>query len=103
MWGFSVDLAALSDASAGIAGVVREMQGQPVNDIDCPSESVGHRGLSRAFHDFCERWHFGVDLLAKDGEQISQLLSESVATYARADAAASEGLAAIAGDWVASP
>jgi hypothetical protein len=51
-------------------------------------------------HSFCDRWHGGVDALAKDGAALAELLAQTAVTYQEADTSAAQALYTAAASWV---
>lgn len=80
-----MDVGALKQASDGIDGVLQDVQAQKVNGIDPDSSAVGHDKLTGSLSDFTDRWQRGVDNLAKDGQEISSRLRESLADYEKVE------------------
>jgi hypothetical protein len=83
--GFTVDLGALENAAAGINKTLSELKEQDVDDLDGPAEDYGHDGLADTVKDFCDRWQYGVECLAKDAQEVTSRLSQSVQAYLRTD------------------
>jgi hypothetical protein len=86
--GFRVDLGALEDAAAGVNRTLGEMKGHVVRDLAGAPDDYGHADLAGVATDFCSRWDLGVEVLARDGQQVATRLSHSVQAYLRVDAAA---------------
>jgi hypothetical protein len=83
--GFSVDLAALEQAAAGVNGTLDEVSRQSVSNIPHDSSAIGHERLASTFADFCGRWDRGVGNLARDGQEIAARLAANANAYRRAD------------------
>lgn len=85
MDGFKVDLGALEDAAKGVNTVLNDLHQKKVKDLDGDKSDFGHDDLAGTVADFCDRWEIGVEHLAKDGQEIADRLSQSVAAYLRVD------------------
>lgn len=83
--GFSVDLAALEQAAAGVNGTLDELSQQSVSDIPHDSSAIGHERLASTVTDFCDRWQRGVSNLAIDGREIAARLTANMNAYQKAD------------------
>jgi hypothetical protein len=79
--GFSVDLAALEEASSGVNGTLDQVSAQSVSSISCDRSAIGHDNLASTLSDFLSRWQRGVDNLAKDGREIAGRLTANVKAY----------------------
>ncbi|HEY3689574.1 MAG TPA: hypothetical protein VGL46_04645 [Pseudonocardiaceae bacterium] len=83
--GFTVDLGALERAAEGVNNTLDELAAKKVKDIDADRGAFGHDDLADTVADFCERWEIGVEHLAKDGQEVSARLTQSVARYLKID------------------
>ncbi|WP_103352182.1 hypothetical protein [Amycolatopsis sp. CA-128772] len=83
--GFSVDLGALEKAAEGVSNTLDELAAKRVRDIDAEKGAFGHNALADTVADFCDRWEIGVEHLAKDGQEVSDRLTRSVAAYLKVD------------------
>lgn len=86
--GFSVDLAALEGASAGINMTLEELSVAKIDTLDGDRAAYGDDDLARAVVDFCDRWEIGVEHLAVDGQEVADRLNQCVKAYRQVDAAA---------------
>lgn len=86
--GFRVDLAALADAAAGINMTLENLGRSGVDSLDGRPEIYGHERLAATIAEFCDRWQIGIEHLARDGQEVSQRLSQSVQDYRRVDTTA---------------
>lgn len=83
--GFSVDLQALSGASAAVGRLAGEL-GEVASLGDLPPSSVfGHEELGAAVASFHERWRGGVGELVEDVEVIHRRLVDTVDEYWRVE------------------
>jgi hypothetical protein len=94
-----VDLPALTDAAAGVSGVIDMIERHKVEDIDPPKASFGHERLGAAVIDFCDRWQHGVSCLAKDGREVAGRLIESVNTYSGVEQSVTDTFLNTLADW----
>ncbi|MFD7918149.1 hypothetical protein ACFV3R_02810 [Streptomyces sp. NPDC059740] len=83
--GFSVDLNALEQASAGVNGTLDLVASENVGDIPHEPSAVGHEALASTLGEFLGRWKVGVDNLAKDGREVSARLAHNVKAYREVD------------------
>ncbi|MEU6235635.1 hypothetical protein [Kitasatospora sp. NPDC047058] len=83
--GYSVDLAALRDAAAGVNGTLDQLSRRSVTDIPHESSAIGDDHLAHTLSDFLSRWKRGVENLAEDGKEISTRLTASANAYAKAE------------------
>jgi len=86
MTSFSVDLAALEDAAAGINSTINELRSHSVNQLEVTVAQSGHREFTDGVNTFSERWQLGVENLARDAQAIASRLSFSVQDYLGAEA-----------------
>lgn len=87
-----VDLDALAQAGKGIIRVLDQLAETDVHDLDGPSARYGHEGVHAAFEHFCERWHYGLEVLTKDGAEIAGGLARALSNYRAADDQAAEAI-----------
>lgn len=85
MTGFKVDLGALEIAAQGVNNTLDQLAARKVNDIGGNQADYGNDDLASTVADFCDRWEIGVENLAKDGQEIADRLSKSVAGYLTVD------------------
>lgn len=85
MSSFHVDVGALKRAPDGIDGVLQDVRAQKVDGIDPGVDAVGHDKLAGSLSDFTDRWQRGVANLAKDGQEITARLRNSLAAYEKVE------------------
>jgi MFS family permease len=96
--GFSVNLTALEQASAGVDGTLNQVDQLSVSAISHDPAHLGHPVLASTLADFLDRWQRGVDSLVQDGTAIAGKLRTSVAAYREAERNAVDHIGQVNGE-----
>ncbi|BBH66683.1 hypothetical protein ACTI_33680 [Actinoplanes sp. OR16] len=89
---FHVDLAAMDEAASGIARTVADHDRSGLSDLEQPAAGYGDDDMAGAFHEFCDRWNSGLDLLTEDARLISEVLARAASVYRETDEVAAASL-----------
>lgn len=113
MTGYEVSPTALKEAAEGIRAAIGELKsignaeladtGRGITSMEMSDGTAGHAGVASAFHDFCERWEWGVRDLIQTGRAIADDLEGTGSIYQQAEQFAVDAFKRIAFDVTADP
>jgi hypothetical protein len=89
------DPQALAEIARGLTGALEELRGlgmigeagvgRGFSEVALSGLDIGHKGLASAFHEFCDRWGWGVRSLVHDGNEFATRVGLAAGTVFEQD------------------